>query len=72
MDRFGFYRPFGDKQQGVAVEPWHLSYRPLSSLAEHQLTKEVLKKAWQDKHIAGSEWLIPHLSEIFSRFIAIK
>ncbi|MBI0276828.1 MAG: M15 family metallopeptidase [Hafnia alvei] len=72
MEQFGFYRPFSDEEQGVAVEPWHLSYRPLSRLAEHQLTEDVLKDAWQGQHIAGSDWLIPHLSDVFSRFITVK
>ena len=29
---FGFYRPYQRYQGGVAAEPWHLSYAPLSQL----------------------------------------
>ncbi|NMP16633.1 M15 family metallopeptidase [Thalassotalea sp. Y01] len=32
MQRFGFYRPYQDYRNGVAEEPWHLSYAPLAKI----------------------------------------
>jgi len=69
MGEFGFYRPFTEDGDGVAVEPWHLSYRPLAQEAEHLLTPALLLAAWKDKDIAGAQWLEAHLPAIFSRFI---
>ena len=69
MAEFGFYRPFTEDSGGVAVEPWHLSYRPLAQEAERLLTPALLLAAWQDKEVAGAEWLERHLPSIFSRFI---
>ncbi|MGE6303731.1 M15 family metallopeptidase [Serratia liquefaciens] len=69
MGEFGFYRPFTEDGDGVAVEPWHLSYRPLAQEAEHLLTPVLLLTAWKDKDIAGAQWLEAHLPAIFSRFI---
>lgn len=69
MAEFGFYRPFTEEGDGVAVEPWHLSYRPLAQEAEHLLTPALLLAAWKDKDIAGAQWLEAHLPAIFSRFI---
>lgn len=69
MAEFGFYRPFTEEQGGVAVEPWHLSYRPLAQEAEHLLTPALLLAAWQGQGVAGAEWLEQHLPSIFSRFI---
>ena len=69
MAEFGFYRPFTKGGDGVAVEPWHLSYRPLAQEAEHLLTPALLLAAWKDKDIAGAQWLEAHLPAIFSRFI---
>ncbi|MBB1583765.1 M15 family metallopeptidase [Serratia sp. OS31] len=69
MAEFGFYRPFTEDGDGVAVEPWHLSYRPLAQEAEHLLTPALLLAAWKDKDIAGAQWLEAHLPAIFSRFI---
>ncbi|WON75790.1 M15 family metallopeptidase [Serratia sp. UGAL515B_01] len=69
MAEFGFYRPFTENQGGVAVEPWHLSYRPLAKEAEHLLTPELLLASWRDKDVAGAQWLEEHLPSIFTRFI---
>ncbi|WP_012146214.1 M15 family metallopeptidase [Serratia proteamaculans] len=69
MAEFGFYRPFTEEGDGVAVEPWHLSYRPLALEAEHLLTPELLLAAWKNKDVAGAQWLEEHLPSLFSRFI---
>lgn len=72
MADFGFYRPFTEDQGGVAIEPWHLSYRPLAQEAERLLTPALLLAAWQDKDVAGAQWLASHLPAIFSRFIHVE
>lgn len=72
MAEFDFYRPFAEDQGGVAVEPWHLSYRPLAQQAEQLLTPELLLDAWRDNNVAGAPWLESHLSSIFARFIRPK
>ncbi|MBG6241123.1 MAG: D-alanyl-D-alanine carboxypeptidase family protein [Candidatus Symbiopectobacterium sp. Dall1.0] len=69
MAQFDFYRPFAHDRGGVAVEPWHISYQPLSRPAAQQLTPEVILEAWQHEDIAGDTWLRLHLPDIFSRFI---
>lgn len=69
MADFGFYRPFSGEGSGVAMEPWHLSYRPLAQQAEHLLTPALLLAAWQDSDVAGAGWLARHLPSIFARFI---
>ncbi|AKA37898.1 peptidase M15 [Yersinia ruckeri] len=70
MADFGFYRPFTEDNGGIAVEPWHLSYRPLAEQAEHLLTPELLLAAWQQQDVAGIEWLASHLPLVFMRFIS--
>ena len=72
MAEFGFYRPFTEDSGGVAVEPWHLSYRPLAQEAEHLLTPALLLAARQDKEVAGAEWLERHLPSIFRVLYAVK
>ncbi|VXC95633.1 Peptidase M15 [Enterobacterales bacterium 8AC] len=72
MADFGFYRPFTEDQGGVAIEPWHLSYRPLAQEAERLLTPALLLAAWQDKEVAGAQWLAGHLPALFTRFIHIQ
>lgn len=69
MVTYGFYRPFAHDRGGVAVEPWHISYAPLATLAAQQLTPAVIAAAWQDEDVAGHDWLCGHLPEIYTRFI---
>ncbi|STQ43628.1 D-alanyl-D-alanine carboxypeptidase [Ewingella americana] len=71
MASFGFYRPYDIDRGGVAVEPWHLSYRPLAAQCETRLTPEVLIEAWRGQEVAGCDWVTNHLATIFPRFIAI-
>ncbi|MFT8211479.1 MAG: M15 family metallopeptidase [Symbiopectobacterium sp.] len=69
MAQFEFYRPFAHDRGGVAVEPWHISYKPLAKPAAQQLTPDVILAAWQHEDIARDVWLRTHLPDIFSRFI---
>jgi len=45
-DAEGFYRPYATDMGGVAVEAWHLSYRPLASQMATQVTAEKLLSLW--------------------------
>ncbi|NMP29212.1 M15 family metallopeptidase [Rahnella sp. SAP-1] len=69
MAEFGFYRPFDQDRGGVAIEPWHLSYRPLAECCEQQLTPAVLLAAWQGQDLAGYDWIVSQLERIFLQFI---
>ncbi|XBS68726.1 M15 family metallopeptidase [Acerihabitans sp. KWT182] len=70
MADFDFYRPYASFRGGVAIEPWHLSYRPLACRAESLLTPDIVLKSWQDVDVAGSMWIIPRLPAIFRRYIS--
>ncbi|TKI06664.1 M15 family metallopeptidase [Martelella alba] len=69
MGEYGFYRPYAHDRGGVAIEPWHLSYRPLAVLAEEQLTPGKVLASWRDRDVAGSDWLAPRLPAIFRRYV---
>lgn len=69
MTHYGFYRPFQTASTGVAVEPWHISYKPLAEKLESQLTPEALIQAWQGKEIAGYSWLVNHMEDIFAKYV---
>lgn len=72
MAEFGFYRPYAEDRGGVAVEPWHLSYRPLAAECEKQLTPEVLISAWSGQEVAAAQWLSGQMATLFPRFIALS
>lgn len=69
MDRFGFYRPFAHYSDGVAMEPWHLSYRPLATDCASQLTPSLVAEALRLQPVAGKKHILNLLDEIFVRYI---
>ncbi|WER23991.1 M15 family metallopeptidase [Providencia stuartii] len=71
MATYYFYRPFTAKDAGVAYEPWHISYWPLSHEAEQLLTPEVIKTVLQQEDILGHDWLLANLEYVFNRYIKI-
>lgn len=70
MARFGFYLPFAEAHGGVAIEPWHLSYRPLAEQCARQLTPALVAKVLTEQQISGKTHILKQLDEIFSRFIS--
>ncbi|QCJ69913.1 peptidase M15 [Providencia heimbachae] len=71
MATFDFYHPFTAKDSGVADEPWHISYWPLSHEAEQLLTPEVIKTVLLQEDILGKAWLLDNLDFIFNRYIKL-
>lgn len=69
MARFGFYLPFAQHNRGVAVEPWHLSYRPLSAQCATQLTPALVAQTLKEQQISGKAHILNQLDTIFVRYI---
>lgn len=66
---YGFYWPYGKDRGGVASEPWHLSFAPLSQVYQQQLTPELLLQAWQQQPPAQLEWLQSHVQALYQRYV---
>ncbi|WP_375057808.1 M15 family metallopeptidase [Zobellella sp. DQSA1] len=69
MGRFGFYLPFGRDGGGVAMEPWHLSYRPLAGACAAALTPALVAEAIRARPVAGKTHILNLMDDIFARFI---
>lgn len=69
MGRFGFYLPFARDDGGVAMEPWHLSYRPLAGACAAALTPALVAEIIRTRPVAGKMHILKLLDEIFARFI---
>ncbi|MEL3918842.1 M15 family metallopeptidase [Aeromonas enteropelogenes] len=73
MNDFGFFLPY-DKPvgagQGVAYEPWHLSFAPESR--ELRLEPDALALCLQQADIEGKETILAHLDEILARYVTIE
>lgn len=71
MASYDFYRPFTAKDAGVAYEPWHISYWPLSHEAQQLLIPDVIKSVLQQEEILGKTWLLANLEYVFNRYIKV-
>lgn len=69
MARFGFYRPYATGSCGAGVEPWHLSYAPVSAEALEAFTLPVLRRAIEDSEMLGKAQVLERLPEIYTRFV---
>ena len=70
MSDFGFFLPYAkplDAAQGVAYEPWHISFALES--AEQRLDPDALALCLQQADIEGKECILAHLDEILARYV---
>ncbi|MCL4409699.1 MAG: M15 family metallopeptidase [Gammaproteobacteria bacterium] len=67
---FGFYRCYASTEtSGVAVEPWHLSYAPLSQYYPKQITLQGLVQILLEQQLPGFDVVQPQLEQILSRYV---
>ncbi|MGE6156980.1 M15 family metallopeptidase [Aeromonas media] len=70
MADFDFFLPYAkplDAAQGVAYEPWHISFAPESG--EQRLDPNALALCRQQANIEGKECILAHLDEILARYV---
>lgn len=70
MNDFGFFLPYArpvGADQGVAYEPWHLSFAPESD--ELMLDPAALALCLQQADIEGKGCILAHLDEIQARYV---
>lgn len=71
----GFYRPYLMDNGGVAPEPWHISYHPVSFRYEEQCSLSILQEHLQqltgEHRIEEQDTLIENLESIYCRFIQL-
>ena len=69
MGRFGFHRPYESDGCGAGIEPWHLSYAPVSTGALEELALPLLRQAIAGSEMLGKAQVLERLPEIYTRFI---
>lgn len=69
LETHGFFRPYAQFRGGVNTEPWHISYRPVSSRALKDLDIEMIREAILTSDLMGKELLLEKLPFIFSNYI---
>lgn len=66
---FGFFLPYDKFRGGVAHEPWHLSYLPLSQHYQQTYTEALLAKTLLNSNIQGKELILKLLPQLYQRYI---
>ncbi len=66
---FGFFRPYQQYQGGVAAEPWHLSYQPLSDFYLQQFELLMLQQAIAQSSLTEKPLIEQYLPDIFQRYV---
>lgn len=71
MARFKFFRPYAIDRGGIAPEPWHLSFRPLSEMFLSHFSQDLFQLHLQESEFLLIEQARLHQEEIYQRFICI-
>ena len=75
--RTDFYLPYnnqmsGSTVDGVAREPWHLSYRPLADNYGNSISEEIIGNALVGVDMNLKAAVLDNLGEIFRRFVSTE
>lgn len=70
LSKFNFYLPYDKFRGGVAEEPWHISYQPLSNIYQQQHNYALLASVLENSNIAAKETLIATLPELYKRYVS--
>lgn len=72
-DAEGFFRPYEVDSGGVAIEPWHLSFRPIAENYADQVSAKALRELWSS-HPAlqpeGYPLISDRLDQLFDRYVS--
>lgn len=66
---FGFFLPYRQYRGGVAAEPWHLSYLPLSAQYLKQFSLAMLRQAIESADLPEQSLILQQLPVIFERYV---
>ena len=65
----GFFRPYDSDRGGVSPEPWHLSYRPLSTACFSAMDKQSLAEIIAASTIELKAEILEHMDFIFEHYV---
>lgn len=69
LPEFDFFFPYYVFRGGVAAEPWHISYAPVSVTAIELLTPEIIEAALMSDPILGQQSVLSCLNEIYRTYV---
>ncbi|MDQ7990540.1 MAG: M15 family metallopeptidase [Candidatus Dactylopiibacterium sp.] len=71
MAAFGFFRPYDAERGGMHVEPWHLSFAPVSLPALPRLTPALMAHALSGSELGGEALVRAQLAQIHARQVCL-
>lgn len=71
MARFGFFRPYDAERGGFHVEPWHISWAPISVPALEALTPALMRAAVENAELDGKALILAAIDEIHARQVCL-
>ncbi|MBC77844.1 MAG: peptidase M15 [Halobacteriovoraceae bacterium] len=69
LPNFSFHRPYSEDLGGVSVEPWHLSYTPLSNQFEESYTIEVFRRNIEESKMLLKKPILNRLEEFYNQYV---
>ncbi|MDO6705251.1 M15 family metallopeptidase [Photobacterium sp. 1_MG-2023] len=69
ITRYGFYRPYAVDLGGVAAEPWHISYFPISEVLRALCTPSQLATVIRQQPVEGKSQILANLDTLYSKYI---
>lgn len=66
---FDFYRPYKNDLGGVAPEPWHLSYKPLSDLYTKSFSYDLFVNHIKNIEIELKDLILKNSKDIYNNYI---
>jgi len=67
-----FFQPYAIDNEGIAPEPWHLSYKPVADYYEKELNINMVKKQILISNLSEKKIVLMHLEEILDRYVVRK
>jgi LAS superfamily LD-carboxypeptidase LdcB len=69
VEQFGFYRPYQTENQGVAIEPWHLSHIKTSAPFMNAINFTAFERFIQTSQLDGKVLILSNIHHIFDFYI---
>lgn len=66
---YQFFKPYLTDKGGVACEPWHISYHPISHSALQEFPVALLTQTIQEAEIGGKQFILPMLEQILEQYV---
>ncbi len=63
-----FFRPYLNDTGGIGVEPWHISYQPLSDKFKSGFSSQQLGVVWDQNNWCGKQWAQKNIRELFDKY----